>query len=164
MISELSGHLLWGGFFINVLGKFEMSHLFASNAAFEKNNIPVFYATDENYAPYLYVSIKSLISHINPCVALLLWHIDAWVLWIDTFFFRVMVSLIILATFTSIISLLLLVIGDTSGRKSYCIWFNIVFICHVSSVFISYVLFLLFIFIVILSFVFIIFFIVIYYF
>lgn len=56
-----------------------------------------------------------------------------------------------------IISLLLLVIGDTSGRKSYCIWFNIVFICHVSSVFISFVLFLLFIFIVILSFVFIIF-------
>ena len=42
-----------------------MSHLFASNAAFEKNNIPVFYATDENYAPYLYVSIKSLISHIS---------------------------------------------------------------------------------------------------
>ncbi len=60
-----------------------------------------------------------------------------------------MVSLIILATFTFIISLLLLVIGDTLGRKSYCIWFNIVFICHVSSVFIFFVLFLLFIFIVI---------------
>lgn len=42
-----------------------MSHSFVSNAAFEKNNIPVFYATDENYAPYLYISIKSLISHIS---------------------------------------------------------------------------------------------------
>lgn len=46
------------------------------------------------------------------------------------FFFRAMVSLVILATFTSIISLLLLVIGVTSGRKSYCIWFNIVFYHH----------------------------------
>lgn len=51
-------------------------------------------------------------------------------------------SLIILATYTFIISLLLFVIGDTSGRKSYCIWFNIVFICHVSSVFISFFFYL----------------------
>ena len=45
-------------------------------------------------------------------VALLLWHIDAWVLLIDTFFFRVMVSLIILATYTlsSLFCCLLLVI------------------------------------------------------
>lgn len=30
-----------------------MSHSFVSNAAFEKNNIPVFYATDENYGIYI---------------------------------------------------------------------------------------------------------------
>ncbi len=50
-------------------------------------------------------------------------------------------SLIILATFTFIISLLLiLVIGDTLGRKSYCIWFNIVFYHHFFCLYLLYLI------------------------
>ena len=33
---------------------------FEFKPAFNKNNIPIFFSTDENYAPYLAVAIKSI--------------------------------------------------------------------------------------------------------
>lgn len=38
---------------------------FEFNPAFTKNNIPIFFSTDKNYAPYLSVAIKSVYLHRN---------------------------------------------------------------------------------------------------
>lgn len=35
--------------------------------AFEKRNIPVVFSSDNNYAPYLYVCLKSLLAHVKSC-------------------------------------------------------------------------------------------------
>ena len=89
-------------------------------------------------------------------VALLLWHIDAWVLLIDTFFFRVMVSLIILATYTlsSLFCCLLLVIHrDASLIVSgltlslfvmYLLYLSLMYYFFYLSLLLSYLLYLLY--------------------
>ena len=90
-------------------------------------------------------------------VALLLWHIDARVLWITFFFFRVMVSLIVLATYTlsSLFCLFLLLVihRDASLIVSgltlslfvmYLLYLSFLYYFFYLSLLLSYLLYLLY--------------------